>query len=83
MDLRPPPPETPSCLFCWLSPNRTNVGYAPAPLTSCRDISRLEAYQNLEGLASNFTDVHRFIQLAHEFVDLVDVPADLPPRTLC
>ena len=54
-----PPPQPPSCLLCWLSPNRTNVGYGPPPLTSCRDIARLETYQNLEALASNFTGTER------------------------
>jgi molybdenum cofactor sulfurtransferase len=35
------------------------------------------------GLASNFADVHRFGGFAREFVDLADVPGDLPPRTGC
>ncbi len=35
------------------------------------------------GLASNFADLHRFMGFAAEFVDLADVPADLPPRTVC
>ena len=35
------------------------------------------------GLASNFADVHRFAKFAAEFVDLTDVPDDLPPRTTC
>jgi hypothetical protein len=35
------------------------------------------------GLASNLADVHRFTAFAHEFVDLTDVPDDLPPRTAC
>lgn len=35
------------------------------------------------GLASNFADVHRFMGFAAEFADLADVPADLPPRTVC
>ena len=35
------------------------------------------------GLASNFTDVDRLLRLAHEFVDLRDVPDDLPPRIIC
>ncbi len=35
------------------------------------------------GLASNVADVERFAAFADEFVDLVDVPHDLPPRTGC
>ena len=35
------------------------------------------------GLASNFADIHRFSAFAREFVDLADVPDDLPPRTGC
>jgi len=33
--------------------------------------------------ASNFADVHRFTTFAHDFVDLVEVPDDLLPRTCC
>jgi molybdenum cofactor sulfurtransferase len=35
------------------------------------------------GLVSNFADVHRFMAFAEQFVDLADVPGDLPPRTIC
>ena len=35
------------------------------------------------GIASNLADVDRFISFAHEFVDLPDVPHDLPPRIAC
>jgi molybdenum cofactor sulfurtransferase len=35
------------------------------------------------GLASNFSDLHRFMQFASEFVDLEDVPSDLPARVAC
>jgi molybdenum cofactor sulfurtransferase len=35
------------------------------------------------GLASDFGDVHRFDQFAREFVDLGEIPDDLPPRTIC
>ena len=35
------------------------------------------------GLASNLADIHRFNAFAREFVDLADVPDDLPPRTGC
>ncbi len=35
------------------------------------------------GLASNFADVHRFVEFAGSFIDLSGVPADLPPRTIC
>jgi selenocysteine lyase/cysteine desulfurase len=35
------------------------------------------------GLASNFADVHQFMEFAHEFVDLEDVPPDLPARVAC
>jgi len=35
------------------------------------------------GLASNATDVERFADFATRFVDLRDVPDDLPPRTGC
>ena len=32
------------------------------------------------GLATNFADVHRFMDFATEFRDVTEVPADLPPR---
>ena len=32
------------------------------------------------GLATNFAGLYRFMAFAAEFVDLADVPADLPPR---
>ena len=35
------------------------------------------------GLVSNFADVHRFMAFADEFIDLVEVPDDLPPRIVC
>lgn len=35
------------------------------------------------GIASNSGDVERFAAFAAEFVDLADVPGDLPPRTGC
>ena len=35
------------------------------------------------GLASNFNDIHRFMNFANEFVDLTGVPDDLPPRIAC
>ena len=35
------------------------------------------------GLASNFADLHRFMQFAAEFVDVTDVPTDLTPRIAC
>ena len=35
------------------------------------------------GVASNFADVHRFLDFAHEFIDLDDTPDDLPPRSTC
>lgn len=35
------------------------------------------------GFASNFDDVHRFMEFASEFVDLADVPRDLPARVAC
>ena len=35
------------------------------------------------GLGSNFADLHRFSEFAREFVDLTEVPADLPPRLGC
>jgi selenocysteine lyase/cysteine desulfurase len=35
------------------------------------------------GLASNFSDVYRFMRFAAEFVDLTTVPGDLPRRTTC
>jgi molybdenum cofactor sulfurtransferase len=35
------------------------------------------------GVASNLSDVHRFMRFAGEFVDLTDVPHDLPPRIAC
>ncbi len=35
------------------------------------------------GIASNFPDLHRFLSFAAEFVDLADVPTDLPARIAC
>ena len=35
------------------------------------------------GIASNFADLYRFKAFAGEFIDLADVPDDLPPRTVC
>ncbi len=35
------------------------------------------------GIASNSADIERFAAFAAEFVDLADVPGDLPPRTGC
>jgi molybdenum cofactor sulfurtransferase len=35
------------------------------------------------GLASNYHDLHHFIQFADRFVDLTSVPDDLPPRVAC
>jgi molybdenum cofactor sulfurtransferase len=35
------------------------------------------------GLATNFRDVARFMDFAAQFLDLPDVPADLPPRVAC
>jgi molybdenum cofactor sulfurtransferase len=35
------------------------------------------------GIATNVADVSRFMAFAAEFVDLTDVPADLPPRLAC
>jgi selenocysteine lyase/cysteine desulfurase len=35
------------------------------------------------GLASNTVDVERFLEFAGEFVDLADVPDDLPARVGC
>jgi molybdenum cofactor sulfurtransferase len=35
------------------------------------------------GIATNFSDVYRFIKFAVEFVDVTSVPDDLPPRHTC
>jgi selenocysteine lyase/cysteine desulfurase len=35
------------------------------------------------GLASNLSDIERFTSFAREFLDLADVPGDLPPRSGC
>jgi molybdenum cofactor sulfurtransferase len=35
------------------------------------------------GLVTNFRDLHSFMTFAAEFVDLADVPDDLPPRIAC
>ncbi len=35
------------------------------------------------GLASDYSDLHRFTEFAEEFVDLIEVPKDLPPRMAC
>ena len=35
------------------------------------------------GIATNFADVHRFMEFASEFADRADVPLDLPPRLAC
>jgi selenocysteine lyase/cysteine desulfurase len=35
------------------------------------------------GLVSNFHDVNRFMTFAARFIDLPEVPTDLPPRVGC
>jgi molybdenum cofactor sulfurtransferase len=35
------------------------------------------------GLPSNHADLDRFAEFAHEFVDVAEVPGDLPPRVGC
>jgi molybdenum cofactor sulfurtransferase len=35
------------------------------------------------GVATNFADLYRFMAFAAEFVDVTDVPSDLPPRLAC
>ena len=35
------------------------------------------------GLATNLADLRRFMSFAAEFLDLPDVPTDLPPRIVC
>jgi molybdenum cofactor sulfurtransferase len=35
------------------------------------------------GLGTNFADVYRFMSFATQFLDLTEVPADLPPRLAC
>jgi selenocysteine lyase/cysteine desulfurase len=35
------------------------------------------------GLATNFADVYRFMTFATEFLDLAEVPHELPPRQAC
>jgi molybdenum cofactor sulfurtransferase len=35
------------------------------------------------GLASNFADLYRFAVFAQRFIDLAEVPDDLPPRETC
>jgi selenocysteine lyase/cysteine desulfurase len=35
------------------------------------------------GLVSNFSDVQRLMTFASQFIDLADVPTDLPPRVGC
>jgi molybdenum cofactor sulfurtransferase len=35
------------------------------------------------GLVSNLADLRRFTEFASEFVDLTDIPTDLPPRIAC
>jgi selenocysteine lyase/cysteine desulfurase len=35
------------------------------------------------GLVTNFADVYRFMTFATEFIDVTEVPADLPPRLAC
>ena len=35
------------------------------------------------GLATNFADVYRFVSFATEFLDVSDVPPNLPPRVSC
>ena len=35
------------------------------------------------GLASNHADIERFVAFAGTFVDLADMPDDLPPRVGC
>jgi hypothetical protein len=51
------------------------------------DYGRLDAcgdvYLDYTGLATNFADVHRFIEFGKEFLDLGSVPDNLPPRLAC
>jgi len=35
------------------------------------------------GLVSNLADIHRFLDFASSFIDLHDVPSDLPARVAC
>ena len=35
------------------------------------------------GLVSNFADIQRFMAFAREFLDVTEVPSDLPPRLAC
>jgi molybdenum cofactor sulfurtransferase len=35
------------------------------------------------GLVTNFSDVHRFLRFAREFIDVGSVPEGLPPRRAC
>ena len=35
------------------------------------------------GLATNLADLNRFKVFAAEFLDLADIPVDLPPRVAC
>jgi TPR repeat protein len=44
--------------FCGAGPGGQSA-YAPTQISTCRDLARQEAYQNLEALASNFTGFER------------------------
>jgi TPR repeat protein len=48
----------PSCFLCNLF-GPAPPAYTQTQISTCRDLARQEAYQNLEGLASNFTGFER------------------------
>jgi hypothetical protein len=48
-----------------------------------RRCRRWRAVRASLGLASNTADIERFVAFAGEFVDLADVPDDLPARVGC
>jgi selenocysteine lyase/cysteine desulfurase len=35
------------------------------------------------GLATNFADVYKFMAFAREFIDVTEIPDELPPRISC
>lgn len=51
-------PQSPQCFLCGLFQGPANV-YPQSSISTCRDLARQEAYQNLEALAANFTGFER------------------------
>ncbi len=57
--------------------------YADSQLREHFELLHSGAIRASLGLASNYADLHAFADLAREFIDLGNVPPDLPPRLAC